>query len=133
MASKAVEDAIDAYLAANWSDPPIIDENEQGETPTDGSPFLVIQYPASNVERLSISNRLYRETGGFRIVINVERGSGKERIKEVGEALADLFRDQKIGVVNCLVPTEPFTDNDSDQGNFFTGAMVVPFTYEFTG
>jgi hypothetical protein len=56
MASKAVEDAVDAYLAANWTHAgvcPIFVENEQGEIPADGSAFLKLQYPVANVERPS--------------------------------------------------------------------------------
>lgn len=136
MASKAVEDAVDAYLAAHWTHSsvcPIFMENVRGDTPDDGSEFLLVQFPASNVIRATVNQRYYREEGAFRIVINVERGQGTAQIRLYGDELSDIFRDQQFSGVNTLVPSEPFTDDSSDQGNYFTGAMVVPFTFNFVG
>jgi hypothetical protein len=132
MASKAVEDAVDAYLAANWTACPIYTENQQGSVPDDGSAFITLQFPVANVERLSPSSRLYWEEGGFRILINVQRGAGTATIRDYGAQLATLFRDVTVGnIVHCLVPTEAFTDDQSDKGLYFTGTVVVPYTYTF--
>lgn len=133
MASKAVEDAVDAYLASNWTRCPILKENEQGEAPTDGSPFLILQFPVSDVRRSDVGRKRYREEGGFRIVINVERGFGTATMRQWGEELAVLFRDVAIGPVHCRVPTEPFTDDQSDQGNYFQGSLICPYTYNIDG
>lgn len=132
MASKAVEDAVDAYLAANWAGLPVLKENEQGEIPSDGSPFIILQFPVRNVERISIGQRTYREEGGIRIIINVQRGAGTAAIRQHGDALADLFRDQTFNGVHCGVPTEPFTDDASDRGVYFSGSVVVPFWFVFS-
>lgn len=132
MASKVVEDAVDAYLAAHWSSCPIFTDNQQGSVPDDGSAFVIVQFPVANVDRMSPSSRLYREEGGFRIVINVERGAGTSKIRDYGSQLAAIFRDVTISnVVNCLVPTEVFTDDQSDKGLYFTGTVVVPYNYTF--
>jgi len=133
MASKATEDAIESYLTANWTNSPILTENAEGETPADGSPYIVLQFPAANVRRLPISNRHYQVEGGFRIVINVQRGSGTATIREWGEDLATLFRDQNVNGVKCVTASEPFTDEESDQGNYFQGAMVIEYTRDFDG
>lgn len=131
MASKAVEDAIDSYLAANWSNSAIYTENQQGEIPDDGSSFIILQFPVSNVERVQVNEPFYREEGGFRIVIATQRGAGTATIRSWGEQLATLFRDKKIGTVNCRVPSEPFTDDQSDKGLYFQGSMIVPFDRTF--
>lgn len=133
MASRAVEDAIDAYLTANWSTSPILTENQQGEVPGDGSGFIILQFPVSNVERVAVNERLYREEGGFRIVIAVPRGVGTGTIRQWGETLAALFRDTRVGPVECRVPSEPFTDDQSDRGLYFQGSMIVPFERYFSG
>jgi hypothetical protein len=133
LASKAVEDAIDAYLAANWSNCPIFTENQQSETPDDGSPFLLLQFPVSIVTRSVVDRRYYTEEGGFRIIINVQRGEGTDTIRQWGAELAALFRDQDVGPVECKIPTEPFTGDESDQGNYFQGAMVCRYIYRFDG
>lgn len=136
MASRAVEDAIEAYLNSNWThlnECPVFVENKDSSTPDDGTPFLVLQFPLSTVRRVCVSHPLYREEGSFRIVINVERGEGTDKIRQYGEELADLFRDKQIGPAFCRVPTEPFTDDQSDQGNYFVGSQVFPFDTSFTG
>jgi hypothetical protein len=55
MASKFVEDTVDAYLAAQWlplhPDVVILAENQEQEAPADGSPFLVLQYPVATSVR----------------------------------------------------------------------------------
>jgi hypothetical protein len=112
LASKALEDAIDAYLSANWTTTPIFTENEQSEIPADAGAFIILQFPVANVERVSPAARLYREGGAFRIVINVPRGV-------------------RIGDVDCRAAGEPFTDDESDRGLYFTGSLTVPFDRYF--
>lgn len=134
MASRTVEDAVDAYLAANWThiaDCPIYVENEQGEIPADGSAFLKLQYPVANVSRFVVSDRGYLEEGGFRILIHVQRGAGTDTIRQYGSELAAMFRDQTFDGVECLVPTEPFTDDQNDEGLYFVGSVVVPYRFYF--
>lgn len=133
MASKLVEDAVSAYLAANWSNSAILAENDQAEAPADGSAFIILQFPVANTSRVALGNRAYREEGGFRIVINVERGSGTDTIREWGATLVSLFRDVEFSGVHCLVPADPFTDDQSDKGNFFQGAIIVPYWFNFAG
>src|SRR3954467_5213397 len=134
MASKTVEDAVDAYLAANWTASPVLSENEQQEAPEDGTPFLLVQYPVANTRRVATGTPSYLEEGGFRILINVERGAGTDKIREWGEDLVALFRDVVIpGTdIHCLVPTEPYTDDQSDQGNYFAGSLVVQYLFSYS-
>lgn len=133
MASRHVEEAVEAYLAANWVASPVIVENAQGEAPQDGSPFLRLEFPLSNTNRWPINSRFYAESGGFRIVIAVESGTGTAKIREWGETLATLFREREFGGIKTQVPSEPFTDDLSDEGNYFVGAMIIPYTYNFEG
>jgi hypothetical protein len=102
MASKVVEETIQDYLAANWTDSQIFTENLEQETPVDGTPFIILQFPAMSVIRLAVSNRTYAEEGGFRIVINLRRGEGVQRMRDWGEQLATLFRDVRVGEVECV-------------------------------
>jgi hypothetical protein len=87
----------------------------------------VVQYPVANTRRPAINARSYIEEGGFRITINVERGRGTATIRDYGEQLAALFRDVELdNGVRCLVPTEPFTDDRSDEGNFSPALWSCP-------
>ena len=133
MASKVVEETIETYLAANWTDSAIFTENLEQETPVDGTPFIILQFPAISVIRLAVSNRTYAEEGGFRIVINLRRGEGVQRMRDWGETLAALFRDVRVGEVECLVPSEPATGDDSESGSYFSGTMTCLFRRVFNG
>lgn len=132
MASKVVEEAVEARLAANWNETQIFTENQEGETPSDGSPFIILQFPVSNTRRLTVNNRCFEETGVFRIIINAARGEGMQTIRDWGAELSDIFQYQTFDSVRCMSVSEPFTDESSDQGNYFQGTMVVDFwrTYE---
>jgi hypothetical protein len=64
-------------------------------------------------------------------VINVPRGAGTSLIRQFGCDLADIFRDVRIGDVDCRAAGEPFTDDESDRGLYFTGSLTVPFDRYF--
>ena len=76
MASRHVEDAVQAYLTANWTTAPVLTENSEGETPADGSAFVRLQFPIAEVTRWAVDRRHYREEGGFRLLIAIQRGMG---------------------------------------------------------
>ena len=133
MASKHAEQAVQTYLTSNWASAPVLTENTLGEAPSDGSPFVRLQFPIAETSRWPIDQRYYREEGGFRLIIAVERGIGTEKVRQWGEELATLFRDRTFDGVTTQVPSEPFTDDLSDQGNYFLATMIVPYTYDHTG
>lgn len=128
MASKVVSDAVDAFLADNWTICPIYVENSESETPSDGSPFLLVQYFASDTVRLTVDDKVYLEDGRFRIVIHVEAGQGVAKLRQWGALLIDLFRDVTFDDVKCGVAEDPFTLGSPD-GNYLVSALVVPFRY----
>lgn len=133
MASKAVMDAVEQRLAANWTATAIIGANQQGDAPNDGSSFVIVQYPVATTERPSVTTRKYREEGVIRLVLNSQRGIGTVDAATMADSLAALFRDQKFGGVECHVP-DSFTDDDaSENGNFFVTAISVPYSFNFTG
>lgn len=133
MASAAVEEIIDGLLRDQWNRCPIFTENEDAETPTDGSPFIITQYPMSDVSRVTISDPCYQETGMIRVSINVARGEGTDTIRSWGTELAAILREKRIGNLVLGVPSEPFTDDASEEGMYFRGQMLVGFTYYFRG
>ena len=132
MAHKNAEIAIEQRLRANWSHCPIFTENKETEQPTNGQDaFLVLQFPFSDPQRWSVGTRLYREEGGFRIVISVPRGIGVDVIRDWGEELRTLFLDVKFSGVECKVPSDPLSDDRSDAGPYYTAFMVVPYTFQW--
>jgi hypothetical protein len=132
MASKAVVDAVKTKLGSTFGGVPVLAINSGEETPASGDPFFVLQFPFSESSRVGLS-RIYREEGGFRIVINGTRGAGEEQILDWAEDLSDLFRDQKFDGVETQVPSAPFIDDNNEEGNYFVASIVVPYTYNYTG
>lgn len=132
MAHKTVEEAVEARLRALWTECDVFTENFETQTPSDGSPFLLLQFPVSQVARWPINQRYYREVGGFRIVICLPTGTGMDTMREWGEQLRLMFLDESFDGVNCRAPTDPFTDDRSTDGAIFMGAMVVPYDFAFT-
>ena len=135
MARKEVIDAVTARLAANWdeNDAAIYDANSvETTTPAEGQPFIVLQFPLADTNRWPVNQRYYREEGSFRLVIHTERGSGTNVANEFADELADIFRDQTFGGVQCGVPSTPFFDDENDRGLYFVTSLVVPYTFNYS-
>ncbi|WP_046869361.1 phage tail terminator-like protein [Microvirga massiliensis] len=134
MAHPYVVKAVEDYLAAKWSRAPVYQSNEESEAPSDGTPFVIVQYPLSRTRRLAVESRYYQEDGAARFVIHVERGSGTDLALEWGDELATLFRDRNLGGgLKTQVPDSPFLDDNNDRGSYYAAAVVVPYTYDFVG
>lgn len=131
MAHPNVVAAVQGRLGTSFNGVTVIEMNYQGETPSGGEPFIMVQFPVSNTERVGVSDRSYREEGGFRLVINTSRGVGLAECQALAAALADHFRDQEFNGVKCRTPSSPFFDDSNDNGSYFTATMVVPYDYGF--
>lgn len=133
MARKAAIDLVEARLAA-WTRAPVVGVNLQGETPEDGSPFLVVQYPVVTGARTT-HGRTWRETGTIRFVLNGSRGAGVADATVWADELADLYRGWKkrapAGTLECQAPTSPLLNDDNEQGMYFRLSVVVPYTFDF--
>lgn len=132
MARKVVTDAIEAHLADHWINCPIIPLNGKEPAPTDGTPFVTVQYPvAQPPKRFSISTPYYQEEGTIRLTIFTARGEGLSTVLEWADALAKLFRDRKFAGVQCHVPSSPTFNDSNNQGVYFVAPIIVPYTTYF--
>ena len=132
MADVQVTAAVEARLGETWDGIPVFGVNTKGEPPSDGAPFLMVQYPVvTDRRRMAVNAPIYREDGGFRLVLNETRGIGLHQGMERSKKLDDLFRDQKFAGVTCQVPSSPLIDDDNEDGNYFQLSMVVPYTFNF--
>jgi hypothetical protein len=135
MARKAVIDAVEARLAANWTLCPVIGVNTTAQTPADGSAFLTVQYPVANEEQASIGapgSNIFREEGGIRFVLNVERGAGLSTGLQWADALASLFRGAVFSGVRVTGLSSPAIDDRNDDGLFFQLSLVVLYEHDIT-
>lgn len=130
MPSKAVIDAVEARLAANWTSTPYFGGNVTGDPPIDGSPYLIVQFPVANGQQITVGapgNNVYREEGVIRFVLHVQRGQGLSQGLGWADALAAIFRGQKFSGVNCWAPSPPVLDDANDRGNFEVLSFVIPY------
>jgi hypothetical protein len=134
MAHPTLVAEVEARLAANWTATPIVGANTLGTTAGAGEPFLMVDYPLANSMRASISDRVYREEGGFRLILHMPRGVGLAQGGTWAEELAAIYRDQRFGdglAINTLAPDPPITDDASDEGNYFLFVIIVPYVFEY--
>ncbi len=133
MARQAVINAVEGRLKEEWSASPINGMVHKDERLDESASFLTVQYPVANTTRLSVGDRLYREEGGIRLVLQMNRQEDPVLMMKWADDLADLFRDQTFDGVRCLQPTSPFIDDSNDEGNFYALSIVVPYTHDYQG
>ena len=136
MASKAVIDAVGAYLGTTWqasdgTNLTVIAANTLGEAPA--APFLQVQYPVASerhVGMAGVGNRVFREEGAIRVVMTVTRGLGQTKAVGWCDELRSLFRAQQFGGVTTYSPS-PAVDNDqNDAGAYWVLSFSVPYFYD---
>jgi hypothetical protein len=132
MPSAVVESAFRTRLAGGWTYSRIIDANEGQDTPSDGSAFVLIQYPVVTSSRWALTKRR-TEDGTARIVINIPVDAGLPNWLAKADQLAALFRgdNAKDGHVQYFEPSPPIINDDNEDGNYYSLAVIVPYRYQF--
>jgi hypothetical protein len=130
MPAKAVADAVQARLTANWTNTVVVDYDTNAYPP-DLDAFLVHQYPVVNGAK-PVVGRIFWEEGGIRFVLNVRRGIGQEQGLEWSDELAALFRECKFDDVQCFETSGPIIDDTIEEGDWISYAVIVRYRYEYT-
>lgn len=130
MARKAVIDAFEARLAANWTATPIIPYDTQAQPPDNAEGFVVLQYPVANGGRPWLERRWW-EIGTVRIVLNVLRGIGLDQGSAWSDELADIFRAVKFNSIETFVPDGPIIDDTIENGNWVEYSIIIPYRFEY--
>lgn len=130
MPRKAVADAFEARLVANWTATPIIPYDTQAQPPDNAEGFVVLQYPVANGERPLLERRWW-EDGAVRVVLNVLRGIGLAQGLAWSDELADIFRAVKFDGVETFVPDGPVIDDTIENGNWVEYSIIVPYRFEY--
>ena len=100
--------------------------------PSVGNGFVVVQYPVVNGSK-PVLERHYLEEGGILIVINLRRSIDIEQALELSDEIASLFRDRHLGSgLETFAPSTPSINDTSDDGNWFSLNVIVPYRYQFT-
>src|SRR5262245_37847915 len=130
MPAKAVIDAVQARLTANWTETVIIDYDTNAYPP-DLDAFLVHQYPVVNGLK-PVMQRLFWEEGGIRFVLNVRRGIGAAQGMLWSDELAGLFRYSKFGGIETFETSGPIIDDTNEEGDWISYSIVVRYRFEYT-
>lgn len=131
MPTPAVDTAFKARIAANFTTIPTIGVNGRTEPPSDGSSFVVLQYPVVNGEKPGIGRRFFEE-GALRIVINAVRAVADTDGATWAATLASLFRDKSLGSgLETFTPNGPIINDAVDLGDFVELSVIVPYRYQF--
>jgi hypothetical protein len=129
MPIKAVADAVQARLVANWTATVVIDYDTTA-SPPDLDAFLVHQYPVVNAIKPFLDRRFWEE-GAIRFVLNVRRGIGLAQGLAWCDELAALFREVKFDGVECFAASNPPQDDNNEEGDWISYAVIVPYRYQF--
>lgn len=126
--------AIEARLAANWSHSVIFGPNAEGEPPTDGSPYVLVQYPVAAEENHvglgGVGNRTFREEGGFRVVLHIQRSKGVTEGRAWIEELRSLFRAAQFDGVSCTTVSNAAENDSSENGNYYLLSFAVTYYFD---
>lgn len=131
MPSTVVAEAFKAQLGNPWNGIPV-GNMDTWPTPPEVNAFLVVQYPVVNAEK-PVLGRRYFEEGAARLVLNVKRDIGIDQGLVWADTLAALFRTVKFGGVETFAPSAPIIDDNLEDGNWLSFAVIVPYRYQFDG
>lgn len=133
MAGKAVEDAVNARLAANWTATAIVADDTVDGGPPDGSPYVTVQYPVAQENQITIGapgNNVFRETGAFRIVLNSPSGTGKDQVLVWMDQIRSIFRSKQFNGVTTFAPSPGIESNANYIAGRFLLTCAVPYQFD---
>ena len=131
MPSAVVEAAFQArYYENTLNDPPLYPAIMSAQPDTSLSAFVVLQYPVVNGSKPALQRR-YFEEGAARFVLNVHRRIEMDAALGLADNLAAIFRDRKFYDIETFTPSPPIVNEVSNDGNWFSLSVIVPYRYQF--
>ena len=131
MPAAAVEAAFQArYYEFTLNDPPIIPAIEVGQPANSHDAFVILQYPVVNGVKPAL-NRHYLEEGAARFVLNVRRSTEMDAAFALADSIASMFRDYKFHGIETFTPSAPIINDTTNDGNWFSLSVIVPYRYQF--
>jgi hypothetical protein len=141
MASLAVMQAVEARLRAEWnSGSPrcqIIGLSNSSDVlpPSDGAPFLTVEYPIvlEDIESLGERGvRLYREEGTITLILSLPKGSGVDEGLSWIDEIREIFRGVDFDFVETFAASPPVQRGDNLNGNYYLLSTAIPYRYDYS-
>ena len=131
MPSAVVDAAFQArYYEHTLNDPPLYSAILSGQPANSLDAFVILQYPVVNGSKPTIG-RHYFEEGAARFVLNVRRTAEMEAALSIADDLASIFRDRKFHGIQTFTPSPSIINDTSNDGNWFSLSVIVPYRYQF--
>ena len=131
MPAAAVEAAFQArYYEFTLNDPPIIPAIEVGQPNNTHDAFVILQYPVVNGIKPALG-RTYFEEGAARFVLNVRRTTEMDAALALADSIASIFRDRKFHDIETFTPSGAIVNDTTNDGNWFSLSVIVPYRYQF--
>lgn len=137
MPAAVVDALVTARLRAFLDDTPpafaisLLPPNMVASPSSADAAFIVIQYPVVNGSK-PVLNRHFQEEGGIRIVVNVRREIELDQALALSDDIASLFRERDLGSgLRTFAPDTPIINDTSDDANWFSLAVIVPYRLQF--
>ena len=131
MPSAAVEAAFQArYYEQTLNDPPLYPAILSGQPNNALDAYVILQYPVVNGTK-PVIGRHYFEEGAARFVLNVRRSVEMDVALALADELAAMFRDYRFHGIETFTPSPPIVNDVSNDGNWFSLSVIVPYRYQF--
>lgn len=135
MVARAVVEAIEGKLAADWTETPIVGVLTPDAKPLGNVPFILVQYPITNSEQASIGapgDNWWRDEGVFSLLVHQKKSRVELALQQADE-LAAMFRGKDIDGVRCWAPSGAAFDDGNDQALYYVVSVAVPYWYDHRG
>ena len=133
MASLSVITAVNALVAANWTQTPIYTLNVDTKVPADNSPFLEVTFLVANETQSSFGapgSNVYREEGGFRCILNVPVGRRLDTFLGWVDDLRAALRGHVSGTLVLWEAAPAVQGERTEDGAYYQISFAVPYRYD---
>lgn len=137
MSSPDVYDKLETFLKAEWSDTPLVFENE--EWPLDeGDPaaFVYVEIFGNFYSQELLGdpgNNLWRETGTMQLHVMVPNTTGTRIARTHAKALVSLFKEAEVDGVRFREMSIGAGEPGMPSGNYFPMTATVDWEFDENG
>lgn len=139
MSSVEVVEAVRAFLEANYTELPLVFENETQSVPEDGSAFVFVGFRGGLFDRASIGAlegaedaNIWREEGTLLLEVNSPSGAGPVVARQYARTLCNIFRARQIGAISFSSMSLGAAER-SIEGNYWPFIVAIDYLHDTYG
>ncbi|EHK56902.1 hypothetical protein [Allomesorhizobium alhagi] len=133
MSSPEAFETIEQRLRAQWTETPLVFENEDYPLPDVPAHFVYVEVYGDFFDQASIgaeprTDNLWREVGQLYLHVMTPNGIGSGTARQLARQLVDLFRGEDIGSVTFREASIGAGEPGREFGNYY--AMTATITWQ---